>query len=319
MLVSTIMCAYNYGNYIDEALDSVFSQGVTDHEVIVIDNASTDDTPTRLARYRDPRLRIIRLTENVGPDEGKNVGLEAAQGDVLTFLDADDRWRPGKLQRELSIMESEPDVGLVFGYLSLFNEAGYLDSTGTESIAQELRKAPSVPTKCGIGRRLTGDCFETLISLTLTPCWLQSMMVRRSLVNDIRFPSKWSLVSDRYFNLYTWLRLNAAYIDEPTADLRRHGENHTWGTLRFHTDYPEMLTEFDSEAQLTDRQRVALHRHLGRWLLSLSRTYLTDKRLIPSLKFLVNAVRYPTSRLKALQYLVAFPLLCAKLWGKPDV
>jgi glycosyltransferase involved in cell wall biosynthesis len=271
-----------------------------------------------LARYRDPRLRIIRLTENVGPDEGKNVGLEAAQGDFLTFLDADDRWRPGKLQRELAIMESEPDIGLVFGNTVFFNEAGYLPENEFNP-AHELRVAPSVPTKCGIGRRLIGNCFETLISLSDCPCWLQGMMVRRSLVKDVTFPADRRRCPDRYYNLRMWLRVNAAYIDEPTADQRRHGENYTSGHMRFYTDYPETLAEFDSEAQLTDGQRVALHRHLGRMLLGLSRTYLTDKRLIPSLKFVVGAVRYPTSRLKALQYLVAFPLLCAKLWGKPDV
>ena len=174
MLVSTIICTYNYAKYVGEAIDSVLSQGVTDHEVIVIDNASTDDTPAVLAGYRDPRLRIIRVAENRGLGSGMNIGLEAAQGDFLTFLDADDRWRPGKLQRELAIMECEPDIGLVFGHSAIFNEAGYLPDTEFNP-AHELRAAPSVPTKCGTGRRLIGDCFETLISLSGCPCWLQTM------------------------------------------------------------------------------------------------------------------------------------------------
>lgn len=56
----------------------MLSQGVTDHKVIVVDNGSTDETPTVLARYRDPRLRIIRVAKNRGPDGGMNIGLEAA-------------------------------------------------------------------------------------------------------------------------------------------------------------------------------------------------------------------------------------------------
>ena len=318
MLVSTIICSYNYGKYVGEAIDSVLSQGVTDHEVIVVDNASTDDTPTVLARYRDPRLRIIRAAENCGPGSGMKIGLEAAQGDFLTFLDADDRWRPGKLRRELAIMESEPDIGLVFGDIVSFTAAGCQSKTQFD-FAPELRLVPTVPTKYGTaGRRLIGDCFEALISCSPIVCWNQAMMVRRSLVKDLTFPADRRRTPDHYYHLRMWLRVNAAYIDEPVAERRWHKGNYTYDLVPYLRDYPETLTEFASEAQLTDSQRAALNRRLGLMSLITGRSYLSARHLMPALKHIVGALRYPTSRLKALLYLVAFPLLFVKLWGKPD-
>lgn len=317
MLVSTIICAYNHGRYVGEAIESVLSQGVTDHEVIVVDNGSTDETPAVLARYRDPRLRIIRVAENCGPGSGMNIGLEAAQGDVLTFLDSDDRWRPGKLSRELAIMESEPDIGLVFGDLVRFTDAGYFPATQF-SFAPELLVAPSLPTKCGTGRRLMGDCFETLVSCVTSPCWNQTMMVRRSLVRGVTFASDRRRCPDLYYFLRMWPRVNAAYIDEPTAELRRHGENYSSGLALNALDEHQTLAEFASEAHLTDSQRAALHRRLGRTSLGIGRINLQLRHVMPALTSIVGAVRYPTSSLKAMLYLVAFPLLFAKLWGKPE-
>ena len=317
MLVSTIICAYNYGRYVGEAIESVLSQGVADHEVIVVDNGSTDDTPALLARYRDPRLRMIRVAENRGPGSGMNIGLEAAQGDFLTFLDADDRWRPGKLRRELAIMESEPDIGLVFGDLVRFTDAGYLPATQF-SFTPELRLAPSVPTKCGTGHRLIGDCFETLVSCSTSPCWNHTMMVRRCLVRGVTFASDRRRCPDLYYFLRMWPRVNAAYIDDPTAELRRHGKNYSCGLALNALDEYQTLAEFASEAQLTDSQRAALHRRLGRTSLSTGCLHLQLRHVMPALTSIIGAIRYPTARLKAILYLVAFPFIFAKFWGKPD-
>lgn len=317
MLVSTIICCYNYGRFVGEAIDSVLAQGVADHEVIVVDNASTDDTPQVLHRIRDPRLRIIRLNENVGFGGGHNVALSQARGEFLSFLDADDRWRPGKLKRELAIMASEPDVGLVFGDLVRFNERGYLPTTQF-GLAPEFRKAPTVPTKCDTGRKLVGDCFETLVSYSPSVCWMQGMLVRRHLVGDVTFPTDRRRCPDLYYHLRIWPRVKAAYLDEPTAELRRHGANNTSNIAALDMDVCETLKEFEAVARLTPAQGEALNRRLGRSCLGMGRMHLQHRHAVPALRLIFAATHYPTARGKAIQYLAAFPLLCAKLWGKPD-
>lgn len=317
MLVSTIICCYNYGRFVGEAIDSVLGQGLADHEVIVLDNASTDDTPQVLHRIRDPRLRIIRLNENVGFGGGHNVALSQARGEFLSFLDADDRWRPGKLKRELAIMASEPDVGLVFGDLVRFDERGFLPTTQF-GLAPEFRKVPTVPTKCGTGRKLVGDCFETLVAYSPSVCWMQTMLVRRNLVKDVRFPANRRRCPDLYYNLRIWPRVSAAYIDEPTAEVRRHGANLTADIFALEVDVCRTLKEFQAEGRLTPTQREALDQRLGRCCLGMGRMHLQHRHVVPALRLIFEATHYPPARLKAIQYLAAFPVLCAKLWGKPD-
>src|SRR5690606_2222652 len=102
-LVSVVIPTHNYGRYLGEAVESVRAQGVPDVELLVVDDASTDDTPAVLARLAGPDLRAIRI-EAGDVSTARNTGIGAARGRFLAFLDADDRWCPGKLARQLAVM-----------------------------------------------------------------------------------------------------------------------------------------------------------------------------------------------------------------------
>ena len=108
VLVSVIIPTHNYGRFIGEAIASVLEQGIGDLEIIVIDDASTDDTQEVLASFRDSRIRVLSMREHSGgAGVVRNEGLNQARGQFITFLDADDRWRPNKLSHQLTIMEGE--------------------------------------------------------------------------------------------------------------------------------------------------------------------------------------------------------------------
>lgn len=109
--VSVIIPTYNYARFVTEAVDSVLAQTYGDLEVIVVDDGSTDDTPERMKTYGD-RVRYIRQA-NQGPSATRNNGIEAARGDLIAFLDADDVWHPGKLRAQMSYLEAHPDVALL--------------------------------------------------------------------------------------------------------------------------------------------------------------------------------------------------------------
>jgi hypothetical protein len=113
-----------------------------------------------------------------------------------------------------------------------------------------------------------------------------------------------------------WPRVNAVYIDEPTAELRRHGENCTCDLALNYLDEYQTFLEFVSEAQLTDSQMAALHHRLGRTALGVGRVHLRLRHVMPALTSIIGAIRYPTARLKAICYLVAFPFIFKKAWGK---
>ena len=111
MLVSVVIPAYNAGRYIDEALESVLGQTHRRVEAIVVDDGSTDDTRARVQAYGD-RVRYLGQT-NAGVGAARNRGLAAATGDFIAFLDADDVWRPEKLEVQLAVAARHPASGLI--------------------------------------------------------------------------------------------------------------------------------------------------------------------------------------------------------------
>lgn len=117
-LVSVVIPNYNYGRYLASAVHSVLSQAGVRTEVIVVDDASTDDSvaiATRLVSA-DSRVRLISRPQNGGPVATFNEGLAAATGEYLVRLDADDLLTPGSLARSTAVAEAYPGVGFVYGH-----------------------------------------------------------------------------------------------------------------------------------------------------------------------------------------------------------
>ena len=110
-LVSVVVTTYNQGRYIEETLASVLAQSFTDYEVIVVDDGSTDDTPQRLALFKD-EIRIIRQT-NTGVAGSRNSGVTAACGQYIAFLDGDDLWHKDKLTVQVNAALEYPESGLI--------------------------------------------------------------------------------------------------------------------------------------------------------------------------------------------------------------
>lgn len=106
--VSVIIPAYNAAWCIRRAVDSVLAQDYRDYELIVVDDGSQDDTTTVLAAY-GPVLRVVGKT-NGGLSSARNAGINAARGVYVAFLDADDWWLPGKLSRQVTLMDARPDL-----------------------------------------------------------------------------------------------------------------------------------------------------------------------------------------------------------------
>ena len=112
MLVSIVIPAYNRAHCIGRALESVKAQGIEELEVLVGDDASTDDTVAAVERLM-PRARIVRLARNGGAAAARNAVLPLTQGEFIACLDSDDEWLPGKLKMQLEYLGSHPGVGLV--------------------------------------------------------------------------------------------------------------------------------------------------------------------------------------------------------------
>nr|WSW69263.1 bifunctional glycosyltransferase family 2 protein/CDP-glycerol:glycerophosphate glycerophosphotransferase [Streptomyces sp. NBC_00995] len=117
--LTLIVPAYNVQGYVRECLDSVLQQDFTDFEVVAVDDCSPDGSGAILDEYAelDPRVRVLHLTENVGPGRARNAGMEQATGDYLLFLDSDDTLAPGSLSGIAGRLDAsdDPDL-LVYDY-----------------------------------------------------------------------------------------------------------------------------------------------------------------------------------------------------------
>jgi peptidoglycan/xylan/chitin deacetylase (PgdA/CDA1 family)/GT2 family glycosyltransferase len=113
-LVSIIIPTYNRSAMLLRTLESVKRQRHREWEVIVIDDGSTDGTSRLFAPgVQDRRIQYLRQ-ENAGVSAARNTGLRAAQGDFIAFLDSDDLWRPWKLEVQVTALQANPDVGMVW-------------------------------------------------------------------------------------------------------------------------------------------------------------------------------------------------------------
>src|SRR5215469_2999794 len=175
--VSVIIPAYNYGRFLGEAIASVQAQTVTDLEIIVVDDGSTDNTPELLASFDDRRLVTVR-TSNRGDSAARNTALPLVQGRYIAFLDADDRWRPTKLELQLQLLNSEPEVGFVFSDFVRFDANGIFPGSQF-SFVPGLSKVHTRPAVKGAGRVITEDTFAALAPLDPLPVWLQTSLFRR--------------------------------------------------------------------------------------------------------------------------------------------
>lgn len=108
--VSVVIPNFNYGRYLGDALMSIISQGFGDWEAIVIDNLSSDNSELVAKGFQDPRIKFVQFANGGSIARARNHGISIAQGDLVAFLDSDDKWEPQKLEEQLQIMNAGADL-----------------------------------------------------------------------------------------------------------------------------------------------------------------------------------------------------------------
>ncbi len=197
--ISVVIPTFNRSSWIARAVRSAFAAG-SDVEVIVVDDASTDDTPEVCRALRG--VRYLRLTRNSGVACARNAGIDEARGEYVAFLDDDDERLPGSLDAQLALLKSNPEVSFAYGQV-LIGDA--LDNRPTGE------KRPTSPPG--------GDIFWKLLEANFI--YVPSTMISKRHLRDVgkfdtRFPGleDWDL----------WLRLAEQHavvaLDRPVAIYR---------------------------------------------------------------------------------------------------
>lgn len=165
--VSFVIPSHNYGRYLPEAIESLLGQTYPDLEVLIVDDASTDDSVAIAEGYlTDGRVRLVRHAENKGNIATYNDGLQAATGDLIGLLSADDfAARPDAVERQVAVFEANPTVGFVHTAFDIVDDA----STPVDS----FDPSPADSVRAGLDEfvRLCFDCYVSASgTLVRTSC-----------------------------------------------------------------------------------------------------------------------------------------------------
>lgn len=111
--VSIAMAVYNAAPFVMRTIESGLGQTFADFEYVIVDDASSDDTPAVVAGVGDGRIRLVRRTENTGPSGARNTAIREARGELIALLDHDDLWFESRLETLVRYLDEHPDTGLV--------------------------------------------------------------------------------------------------------------------------------------------------------------------------------------------------------------
>lgn len=212
--VSVVIAAHDQGAFLRDALASVVGQTFADWECVVVDDASTDDTPQVVAAHRgDARVRYVR-TERIERAAARNRGVAETSGPLVAFLDADDRWHPEKLARQVAALAEAPEVGFCY------TVARFVDTVGRPLA---VRKPPRV---------VAGRVFPEMMRANFVI--LASVVARRHCLDAVgAFDPTLPVLGCEDWDL--WLRLArrwpVAAVDAELTFYRRHGANTDWAQV----------------------------------------------------------------------------------------
>jgi glycosyltransferase involved in cell wall biosynthesis len=307
-LVSVIVPTYNYGHYIADALESILAQTMSDFEVVVVDDGSTDDTPAVLARLTDPRLRVFRQA-NAGTAVARNRGRAEAGGRYITWLDADDTWQPTFLERHLLVLEAEPELG--FSFCNFVRTEGGAILPGTQfDLVPRLRMLPTRPTRAGNGHFIEMDPFAALAVSTELPGWLQASVYRREVLEGCWSRPGKTVAEDLYLLMQVYARgMPAAYLDEVLVEVRRHDSNSYSSGDEIREAVLEILYLVNEEIPLSPSQRALLHRRIGDEHLRRGWRYFWAHDARRAARHYAQALAWPGTKWPALAHLALLPIL----------
>ncbi len=245
--ISVVIPAHNHAGFLPEAVASALGQGTCVGEVVVVDDGSTDSTPTVLAGMTDPRIRSLRLAGE-GPSAARNAGWRASRGDWVFFLDADDAVAPGALERLLRAGVGDGGRVLPYGFAEVFSQ----DFAGEPAFTSHLsRRSGSLLRDIAVN-------FQTTLFVALFP--------RACLEGTGGYDPAVRYGEDFDFALRVARRWAFRFADIPVYRIRMHGANR-------HRSFPSAACdEYCATARRvlgggwSLRERVLARRAVAHWL-----------------------------------------------------
>jgi glycosyltransferase involved in cell wall biosynthesis len=268
-VVSVIMPAYNAAAFVAESIESVLHQSYPAFELIVVDDGSSDDTAAIVERYTqaDARVQLIRCRNSGKPSIARNIGIERATGDYLSFLDSDDVWLPERLSRTVAAMRAHPE------WIAAFHDIDIVDSGGRKvgptylENGRFLAMASSHLRALDDGWHDCGERFFVFMSLQYGAVHTQSIIIDRRQAGAalLRFDEDYIICEDTDLWLRLALRGRFGYLDSVLSCYRQHPTSITKKamlfaeqTLLFHeNNYARVQSRMTADERRAYRRKIA--------------------------------------------------------------
>lgn len=243
-LFSVILPTYNRAAQLQEAIQSVLHQTFEEFELLVVDDASTDDTQKVIERIDGVRVRYLLHSTNRGASAARNTGIREAQGDFLAFLDSDDRWHPTKLEKQVEKLRRVPsEVGVIY--------------CGTRTLNRNPRETP------GIVPEKRGDIYEDQLArdwIAGTPTWL----VRRECFKEVGgFNEDLPARNDYEMSIRLAEHYHFDFVPEPLVEVGTSSDNRLTQNVEVRLQSHETIIEEVVRPRLEDFSESKRHKILA--------------------------------------------------------
>ena len=259
--VSVCIPTYNGAEYVGAALTSVLEQTVSDFELIVVDDCSTDGTEDVVRSISDPRLRYFKNTERLGLVGNWNRSYELSSGRYVSIFHQDDVMAPDNIEQKVRALDENPSVGFVYSNVHQIDAQGKLLS--------EWWYFKPEPDENGVCPG--GDFFETLLSGPNIVCCPSAMVKRECFERLGGFDPRLPFTADWEMWLRIALHYDVAYLVEPLVKYRRHDGMETRNFVEARElesyyrakslaleKYPELVREVRAKRSKLDQEHMDL-------------------------------------------------------------
>ncbi|MEB3280997.1 MAG: glycosyltransferase family A protein [Lyngbya sp.] len=178
-LLSAVIPTYNRARLICTSLTSVINQSYKNLEIIVVDDGSTDNTKEVVESINDPRINYIHCSSNQGGATARNIGIDAAKGEYIAFLDSDDAWVPKKLEIQLNEILKHPHPEVIVSYTQVFHSLSGISEKTYNNFDEKF----IIPKQGKSDTETVSDYLFCKKGKTLT----STLMLKRSLASTTRF------------------------------------------------------------------------------------------------------------------------------------
>ncbi|WP_349342820.1 glycosyltransferase family 2 protein [Marinobacter sp. MMG032] len=255
-IVSVVMPVYNAEATVAQAVESVLLQEMADLELIVCDDASTDSSIRVLEKFKDPRIKLIKNTKNMGPGHSRDKAIGLASGVWIGLIDADDAWAPERLKRMLASVNEDNHQLIFDDILICHSTAGRL-----------------VPWRRLHGRRAFGGVAGAtgydvpLENYIVSPRLLIKPLIRRTTISEVgvQHSDRFFAEDAEFFLRLAWSGISFRYLPEPLYLYRvQPGSATAHAGLRSMRECIQSCSEWggwSAKTQLAFQQKIKALRH----------------------------------------------------------